>query len=138
MRRIATRRRLGAAAALPMLLAACAAAPPAPPPLPLAGTGLVIGVLSYAEQAPALVRFRRLSGNGGYTGYALPVLDDPDQRRASFAGFLPPGVYVFGEASAEGRRFASQSLRLPFEVTPGGVHDAGAYHVQPVTELGGL
>ena len=125
-----------------LLLAGCAAAPVEPvatvaQPSPLVtSSGLVIGTLSYqyvnaGEKAPGsawVVHFERID-TPAKQDYALAVDVDPKSRSGVFTGALPAGVYAFRDAAADNRRFVSGALRMPFEVLPGEVRDAGHYAV---------
>ena len=123
-----------------LLLAGCAATP-APAPIATAdmpfvtSSGLVIGTLSYqfveAGETPAwTVHFERIDGPVP-EDYALEVNVDPRSRQGFFTGTLPAGVYSFKAAASDNRAFDSGTLRMPFEVQPGEVKDAGHYAVRP-------
>lgn len=126
-----------------LLLAGCAAAPVPPvaiAPDPLVGnSGLVIGTMSYqyveagrrAEDQGWVMHFERLDTPAA-EDYAMPVDYDPQRRSGVFTGALPAGVYAFRGAESAQRRFAVGGLRMPFEVQPGSVQDAGHYALNPV------
>lgn len=140
----ATARLLAPAA---LFLAGCAAAP-APKAVHISempfvtSSGLVIGTLSYqfveAGDAPAwTVHFERIDGPAPEE-YALEVSVDPASRQGFFTGTLPAGVYSFRAAGTDNKSFESGPMRLPFEVQPGEVKDAGHYALRPSLTRPGL
>lgn len=126
-----------------LLLAGCAATPSAPvatAPDPFVGSsGLVIGTMSYqyveagqrAEDQGWVMHFERLDTPAAQD-YAMRVDYDARRRSGIFTGALPAGVYAFRGAASAQRRFAVGGLRMPFEVQPGSVQDAGHYALNPV------
>jgi hypothetical protein len=130
-----------------LLLAGCASAPSAPPTpaaaLPfVTSSGLVIGTLSYqfveAGEAPAwTVHFERIDGPAP-EDYALEVSVDPQSRKGFFTGTLPAGVYAFRAAASADKQFEAGAMKMPFEVQPGEVKDAGHFAVNPLRSNTGL
>lgn len=132
-----------APSAAALVLAACASAPvqaPSAPPAFVMSSGLVIGTLSYqfvetVEQgsgaAAWFVHFERIDAPSSQD-YALAVDVDRQRHRGVFTGTLPAGVYAFREVASEKRRYSAGALKMPFEVQPGEVKDAGHYALKPL------
>ena len=135
-----------AASAAVLVLAGCVAAPAvtqAPNPSPMVmSSGLVIGTLSYqyveaGEAAPGaawFVHFERIDAPSTQD-YALAVDVDPRRHRGVFTGALPAGVYAFREVASEKKRFSAGAMKMPFEVQPGEVKDAGHYALKPLNGI---
>ncbi|HUR42108.1 MAG TPA: hypothetical protein VM240_13165 [Verrucomicrobiae bacterium] len=125
------------------LLAGCASTA-AQPPAPVAdvpfvtSSGLVIGTLSYqyvdqgaAPSGPWVVHFQRIDAPSTQD-YALAVDVDPARHSGVFTGTLPAGVYSFRAAASDNRHFDAGAMKLPFEIQPGEVRDAGHYALRPL------
>jgi len=105
-------------------------------------SGLVIGTLSYqyvetGEQNSGstwVVHFERID-QPSTQDYALAVDVDPRRHQGVFTGALPAGVYAFREVAIEKRRFGAGALKMPFEVQPGEVKDAGHYALKPLSGI---
>ena len=135
-----------AASAAVAVLAGCAAAPAitqAPTPSPMVmSSGLVIGTLSYqyvetGEAAPGsawVVHFERIDAPSTQD-YALAVDVDAQRHQGVFTDALPAGVYAFREVASEKKRFSAGAMKMPFEVQPGEVKDAGHYALKPLDGL---
>ena len=125
-----------------LALAGCAAAPapqPEPAPSPLVtNAGLVIGTVSYqyvdtGSPQAWVVHFQRIDAPS--SDYALAVQVDPQRHQGVFTGALPAGVYAFREVSSDKRHFDAAAMKVPFEVQPGEVKDAGHIAVRPLEGL---
>lgn len=123
-----------------LALSACALAPTAErrPESTIAPSpaGFVIGTVAYdfidtrsaGREPHLLVTFERIAPAPDVTlRYALPATLDAARRSGVFAGALPPGIYAFREAQGGRLHFTASELRMPFEVSPGQVVDAGHY-----------
>lgn len=131
--------------AVGLLLSACqpvvrpglSAAPLTPVHMP--DSGMVIGTLAWSlsEQpalgAHALARLSRVAPleGAGATSYFLDVELDPLAQQGRFGGVLPAGVYALDEALTPAARLVPATLRMPFEVRPGAVTDAGHFALTP-------
>ncbi|HVT37236.1 MAG TPA: hypothetical protein VHE37_16750 [Nevskiaceae bacterium] len=123
--------------ALASMLSACAA--PAPVASPINDGGLVIGTLSYplqAEPRHALVKFSRIAPRNALTQtYLLDAAYDAGSAQAIFSGSLPSGMYVVEEALSDDARYVPGALKMPFEIQPGQVTDAGNFLMEPRAAL---
>jgi len=128
-----------------LLLAACASAPftaQAPAPAVAAApfaqdAGLVIGTMSYhyagvpRARQRWVVHFERLDPSTRQD-YALAVSVDSDAQRGVFTGELPAGVYAFRDADSAERHYATNGVKMPFEVQAGAVQDVAHYALSPI------
>jgi hypothetical protein len=132
-----------ATSAAALVLAGCAAAPVqapvAPPPALVMSSGMVIGTLSYqyvetgerGSGATWLVHFERIDAPSSQD-YVLAVDVDAQRQQGVFTGALPAGVYAFREVASDKKHFRAGALKMPFEVQPGEVRDAGHYALKPL------
>ena len=91
------------------------------------------GVNQYVDAAAGdwFVHFQRID-DPAKDDYAIAVEADDARHQGVFTGTLPAGVYAFRTAARDHRHFDAGVTKVPFEVQPGEVRDAGHYALTPL------